>query len=193
MADRARWRWWRRCSIAGEIQPREPPPPPLPSFGKCVTRRSAITSPPSSSFLPLHPPTPSRSRAVSTGESKNYTLPGHRITNSFSSVARSFVRCHAVLERGCRSERGFGRWWGWGGKERGSRTDDSFEIRSRCVYVRVYGWMDGWTNTVASVEEGRKEGRKIDRWTSGVVFLFPHEDALNQKGIVASEVLYNEF
>lgn len=85
-----------------------------------------------------------------------------------------------------------------GGGEEGRRGGRERTIRSRyardvCMYVCMYGWMDGWTNTVASVEEGRKEGRKIDRWTSGVVFLFPHEDALNQKGIVASEVLYNEF
>lgn len=92
-----RWRW--RCSIAGEIQPREPrrpspllfpspasPAAPLPRVGKCVTRRrSAIT--PSSSFSSLLPFLAPFASRVSTGESKNYTLPGHRITNSFSSLA----------------------------------------------------------------------------------------------------------
>lgn len=90
-----RWRW--RCSIAGEIQPREPrrpspllfpspasPAAPLPRVGKCVTRRRSAITPSFSSLLPFLAPFASR---VSTGESKNYTLPGHRITNSFSSLA----------------------------------------------------------------------------------------------------------
>lgn len=118
-----RWRW--RCSIAGEIQPREPrrpspllfpsPAAPLPRIGKCVTRRrSAIT--PSSSFSSLLPPCPVREPSFH-GRKQKLHAPGTP-HNEFLFIAR----CHAVLERGCRSECGFGGEWGEGRGERGKRS-----------------------------------------------------------------------
>ena len=72
--------------------------------------------------------------------------------NEFLFIAR----CHAVLERGCRSERGFGGEWGEGSG--GSAVESSAEMGR---FVRDN---DTWTKyAVASVEgikEGRKEGRK---------------------------------
>lgn len=121
-------------------------PCPASCVGKCVTRRSAITPPPSSLFLPAPLPSSSpllRSRAVSTGESKNYTLPGPP-HNEFLFI----VRCHAVLERGCRSERGFGEGRGRGGGEASSRGRDR-TIHSRYTAI-----------SSLRLKEGRKEFRK---------------------------------
>lgn len=88
--------------------------------------------------------------------------------NEFLFIAR----CHAVLERGCRSERGFGGEWGEGSG--GSAVESSAEMGR---FVRDN---DTWTKyAVASVEgikEGRKEGRNFEgtdfRWIFFFFFFF---------------------
>lgn len=67
------------------------PFPPLPSFGKCVTRRSAITLPPSSLLLPLPPALASRFH----GRKQKLHAPGTP-HNEFLFIARSLARSLAA-------------------------------------------------------------------------------------------------